>query len=391
LLGSDALHNAIPTGTNLAVIATDANGIIQLFNGGAERMLGYNAVEVADRIAVVDLHDRQELIARARALSLEFSTTIAPDLRAITCKASRRGEDSYESAFVGKHGERVPVAVSITVVRDGLGGIAGYTLTATGIPVHRPVRVDPFDLLTRLSHEMRTPLSAILGFAQLLDSAKPPPTILQKRRIDRILEAGWHLDKLIDMTRDLALIESGALSLSLESVPLAGAMRDCQAMIESQAQFRSVRVIVPSLENQWSVLADRVRLQEVLGCLLSDAIEHGKADGAVVLHCETHGSEWIRIGINKRGKRSSAERLAMHFPPFAGLEQNVTALDGAGPGLLLAGRLVDLMGGAIRGAIDGDRKTFSCDLRRTRAPIASPAGARPQGVVHSIDDDARKL
>jgi signal transduction histidine kinase len=257
-----------------------------------------------------------------------------------------------------------------------------------------------------MSHEMRTPLSAILGFAQLLESGRPCPTASQKRSIDRILEAGWYLEKLINMTRDLALIESGALSLSLESVPLAAVMLDCQAMIESQAQMRGVRVTFPLFESPCVVSADRFRLQEVLGNLLSAAIDSSEVDGTVVVKCETHSSEWIRIGIEDGAEGLTMERRTQAFQPFDGLGQRATAVDGTEIGLLLARSLVGLMGGALGAeSVEGARKLFSFDLKRMLGPTAADrnsaqsafAGAairnigRPQSQVHSSDNLAHQV
>jgi len=216
------------------------------------------------------------------------------------------------------------------------------------------------DLLARMTHEMRTPLSAILGFAQLMDSGSPSPTVSQKRSIGRILQAGWYLEKLMNMTRDLALIESGTLSLSLEPVPLAAVMLDVEAMIESQAQMRGVRVTFPQFESPCAVSADRIRLQEVLGNLLSAAIDDSEVDGTVVVTCETHAAEWIRIVINDK-EGSSVQRSTQSL-----------AVDGMEISLLLARRLVGLMGGTFAAeCFDGPRKVFSFDLQRMLVPMAA--------------------
>lgn len=238
------------------------------------------------------------------------------------------------------------------------------------------------DLLTCMCHAMRTPLSAILGFAQLMDSGKPAPTIAQQKNIERILEAGWYLEKLMNMTRDLALIESGTLALSLQPVPLAALMLDCQAMIESQAAMRGVRVTFPLFERiPWSVLADRVRLHEVLGHLLAAAIAGSEVDGTIVVLCEARGTEWIRIGIHDSREASAARRGTQPPHPFDGLEQAAVA-DGTAIGLLLAGRLVELMGGAIGAArIAGGGTVFSIDLKRILVPLAAGHAA-----THSVGE-----
>jgi PAS domain S-box-containing protein len=118
LLKTGALQNAILNSANFSIIATDEKGIIQLFNVGAERMLGYTAAEVVNKHHPSDMHDPQEVIARAEALSLELDTTIAPGFEALAFKASRGIEDIYELTYIRKDGSRFPAVVSITALRD---------------------------------------------------------------------------------------------------------------------------------------------------------------------------------------------------------------------------------------------------------------------------------
>ena len=105
------------------------------------------------------------------------------------------------------------------------------------------------DFLSSMSHELRSPLNAILGFAQLMESASPSPTASQAESIAQILQAGWHLLKLINEILDLAVIESGKVSLSPESVSLAEVMSECQAMMEPQAQQRGISMTFPRFDD----------------------------------------------------------------------------------------------------------------------------------------------
>jgi PAS domain S-box-containing protein len=398
-LKSDVLQNAILSSAHFSMMATDTNGIMQLFGAGAERMLGYSAGEVVGRLSPVDFHDPQELLLRAREVSRDLSTTIAPDFEALACKASRCGADRYESTLIHKSLKPVPVAISITPLREDSGCIMGYLFVVTDISVRKRGDFEPSEaaspaeqaklpkseLLARMSHEMRTPLSAILGFAQLMESGTPSPSGSQKRSIGLILQAGWYLEKLIAMTCDLANLESGALSLSLGSIPLMAVMRDCQAMIESQAQMRGVRVIFPRIESPCCVLGDRIRLQQALGNLVSAAIEYSVMGGAVIVECGTNASEWIHIEVNEGGEESSSLRRTRALRPFDTLEQKANAGDGTGIGLLLAKRLVELMGGAIVGeSIVGTGKIFSFDLKRVPLPI----GAGPTSTRQALGDAA---
>ncbi len=141
------------------------------------------------------------------------------------------------------------------------------------------------DFLSSMSHELRTPLNAILGFAQLMESGTPPPTLAQKRSIDQILKAGWYLLELINEILDLALIESGKVTLSREPVSLVEVMLECQAMIEPQAQKRGIGMSFPRFEIPYFVSADRTRVKQVLINLLSNAIKYNKPGGTVTVEC----------------------------------------------------------------------------------------------------------
>ena len=131
LLKAGALQNAIFNSANFSSIATDEKGVIQIFNVGAERMLGYSAAEVMNKITPADISDPQEVIARAKALSAELSTTITTGFDALVFKASRGIEDIYELTYIRKDGSRFPAIVSVTALRDANGGIIGYLLIGT--------------------------------------------------------------------------------------------------------------------------------------------------------------------------------------------------------------------------------------------------------------------
>ena len=121
LLKAGALQSAIFNSANFSSIATDAKGVIQIFNVGAERMLGYTAAEVMNKITPADISDPQEVIARAKALSVELGTPITPGFEALVFKASRGIEDIYELTYIRKDGSRFPAVVSVTALRDDAG------------------------------------------------------------------------------------------------------------------------------------------------------------------------------------------------------------------------------------------------------------------------------
>jgi signal transduction histidine kinase/ActR/RegA family two-component response regulator len=359
LLKTGALQNAILTSARFSIIATDEKGIIQVFNLGAERMLGYFASEVVNRITPSDIHDPYEVIERARALSLELGTAIAPGFEALAYKASRGLEDSYELTYIRKDGSRFPAVVSITALRDDDGELIGYLLIGTDNSVRKQVEVElktamilaekanlaKSEFLASMSHELRTPLGAILGFAQLMESGSPNAS--QIRSIDQILKAGWYLLELINEVLDLALIESGKLSLSLEAISLTEIMRECKSMMEPQAQKRGIGVTFPPFDASYYVKADRTRLKQIVINLLSNAIKYNRAGGTVIVRFVTDSSERIRIAVADAGEGLAPDKLAQLFQPFNRLGREGSIEEGTGIGLVVCKRLVELMGGVI--------------------------------------------
>jgi len=383
LLKAGALQQAILTSANFSIIATDENGIIQLFNVGAERMLGYRAAEVVNRISPSDIHDPQEVRRRAQALSTELGTTIAPGFEALAFKASRGIEDVYELTYICKDGSRFPAVVSITALRDEASRIIGYLLIGTDNSVRKAVETRlneamaaadqanraKTDFLSAMSHELRTPLNAILGFAQLMESGLPAPTPSQKRNLEQILKAGWYLLELINEILDLAVIESGNVSLSREPVSLSEVMLECRAMVDRQAQQRDIGMTFPTFDTPRFVSADRTRVKQVLINLLNNAIKYNRPGGTVVVECAPGSNGSIRITVEDTGVGMSVKQLAQLFQPFNRLGKEAGAEEGTGIGLVVTKRLVELMGGSIgSGSTVGKGSVFWIELPLTAAP-----------------------
>lgn len=150
LVKAGALQNAIFNSANFSSIATDAKGVIQIFNVGAERMLGYSAAEVMNTLTPADISDAAEVSARATALSVELGTQIAPGFEALVFKASRGIEDIYELTYVRKDGSRIPAVVSVTALRDAHDAIIGYLLIGTDNTARKLVEAEQKKLDQRL-------------------------------------------------------------------------------------------------------------------------------------------------------------------------------------------------------------------------------------------------
>jgi signal transduction histidine kinase/ActR/RegA family two-component response regulator len=405
LLKAGALQIAILTSANFSIIATDEKGVIQLFNIGAERMLGYTAAEVVNRISPSDIHDPAEVKARAQALSLELATPIAPGFEALAFKASRGIEDSYELTYIRKDGSRFPAVVSITALRGEYAEVIGYLLIGADNTVRKRAESDLIqataaaekanlaksDFLSGMSHELRTPLNAILGFAQLVETGTPAPTPAQKRNIDQILKAGWYLLELINEILDLALIESGKLTLSSEPVSLAEVMLECRAMIEPQAQKRGIAMRFPRFELPCFVKADRIRVKQVLINLLFNAIKYNRPAGSVVVEYALR-QHVIRISVRDTGAGLTALQLSQLFQPFNRLGKEASAEEGTGIGLVMTKRLVELMGGAIGAESTlGEGSVFWVELGLASAPQLAAADAEGAAPVRPQASDGTPI
>ncbi|OYO31940.1 PAS domain-containing hybrid sensor histidine kinase/response regulator [Janthinobacterium sp. PC23-8] len=374
LLQADVLQEAIFSSPYFSCIATDAQGVIQLFNVGAERMLGYQADDVINRITPAGISDTAEAIVRAAALSQQFDTPISPGFEALVYKASRGIEDSYELTYVRKDGSRFPAIVSVTALRDGSQAIIGYLLIGTDNTVRKHAEQErellnrvlsdnsvelenaraqadkanraKSDFLSSMSHELRTPLNAVLGFAQLMASDTPPPSASQQRSLDQILNGGWYLLRLINEILDLSMIESGRVAMSREAMALTEVLRDCRAMITPQAQKRHITLSFPSLAQPFYVHADLTRVKQVVINLLSNAIKYNRTGGSVQVECRLHGDR-VRLSVRDTGNGLSAEQLQQLFQPFNRLGQEAGTEEGTGIGLVVTKQLVELMGGTL--------------------------------------------
>ncbi len=499
LLTAEALQRAIFNSAIFSSIATDAKGVIQIFNVGAERMLGYTAAEVVNTITPADISDPQGVIARAKALSAELGEAIAPGFEALVFKASRGIEDIYELTYVRKDGSRFPAVVSVTALRDEQETIIGYLLIGTdntarnqveeerkkldqrlrdqqfytrsliesnidalmttdpsgiisdvnsqmevltgctrdeliGAPFKdyftdpekaqagialalREKKVTDFELTARardgkettvsynattfydrnralqgvfaaardvterkrldqalleknvelqssksvaekanlakseflssMSHELRSPLNAIIGFAQLMESDTPAPSPAQKANIDQVLQAGWYLLDLINEILDLAVIESGRITVSMEPVALADVLAECRDMIASQATKHGVTTHFPTFAEPLTVHADRTRLKQVLINLLSNAIKYNRADGTVSVEARPIDGDQVRITVRDTGAGLDPSQVAQLFQTFNRLGQELGGEEGTGIGLVVSKRLTELMHGRI--------------------------------------------
>jgi len=240
------------------------------------------------------------------------------------------------------------------------------------------------DFLSSMSHELRTPLNAILGFAQLLEAGSPPPTDVQMIRLHQIIKAGWYLLELINEILDLAVVESGKLTLSREPLLLIDVVRECQTMVEPQAQQRGIQMDFIPFDNALFVNADRTRVKQVLINLLTNAIKYNREQGTVVVACSASTPERLRISVKDSGAGLPPEKLAQLFQPFNRLGQENGAEQGTGIGLVVTKQLIELMGGTIGvESTVGVGSEFWIELIRDVTPPLAPEHTMPAEIVQT--------
>ncbi|MDX1932438.1 MAG: PAS domain-containing protein [Capsulimonadales bacterium] len=228
------------------------------------------------------------------------------------------------------------------------------------------------EFLSRMSHELRTPLNSILGFAQVMEMQSADPR--QTARIGHILKAGKHLLQLINEVLDMARVEAGHLSLSLEPINLRLAVETVLDLIRPLSQQQSLSVVhdLPGTDDVF-VLADQQRLSQVLLNLLSNAVKYNRVGGEVRVGIEDAGRDRVRINVSDTGRGIAPEDLRLLFLPFERVGNQMENIEGTGLGLALSKRLVEAMGGAIGvESVPGKGSTFRFELVRA-AGLPDPA------------------
>ncbi len=256
------------------------------------------------------------------------------------------------------------------------------------------------DFLSRMSHELRTPLNGILGFAQLLELDARGPE--QREGVEHILRGGRHLLGLINEILDIARIEAGKLSISLEPVSAGDVVNSALDLVRPQAASRGIRLPAAIVCDD-HVMADRQRLQQVLLNLLSNAIKYNRAGGAVSVACDAAPAGRFQLTVIDTGPGIPPEQMHRLFTPFDRLDAPEETVEGTGLGLALSKGLVELMGGSLRAESalgEGSRFTVALpvtesptrELERTRATAApEDTASGPSGTVLYIEDNVSNL
>jgi signal transduction histidine kinase len=380
LLKAGALQHAILNSANFSSIATDAHGVIQIFNVGAERMLGYTAAEVINKVTPANLSDKPELFARAAALSIEFGLPITPGFEALVFKASRGIEDIYELTYCRKDGSRFPAVVSVTALRDAHDLIIGYLLIGTDNSARKQAEeallrsemlASAGRMAASIAHEINNPLEAIMNTLYLVRALPelPDQALLYLDLADGELMRIAHITRqTLGFYREFSAATSNSASALVASVV---------DLLKSKIQANGATVI-QQCEDPLQILGIAGELRQILANLLANALDAVDHECRIIIRARASndpatGKPRIRLSVSDCGHGITPATAKQMFDPFFTTKGTV----GTGLGLWVCKQLVDKNGGNIRvrSTTHGPKHgtTFSVTLPRDPAPaIALP-------------------
>ncbi len=359
-LQPEILQDAILNSADFAIIATDADGVIQVFNIGAERMLGWDAGDVIDKKTPADFRDAAEASARAETLSAEFGTKIESGFASLAFKASRGMGDMFEPTCIRKDGSRFAAAVSVTALRDHEKKIIGYLLIAADNSALVKIALDKNiadnlekdrlkdEFVATVSHELRTPLTSIAGALGLLagnavgklpDAAARLVTIAHtnSRRLVRLLNDILDFEKL----------EAGKVDFNFKRVEVLALVKQTIKENQQFAEDHGVRIRLDPTSTPGTVRADPDRLIQVLTNLLSNAVKFSPHAEEVVAAVKMR-DKIVHISVRDHGPGIPANFRSRIFEQFARADgTDGRQMGGTGLGLSISRTIVERLDGVI--------------------------------------------
>jgi PAS domain S-box-containing protein len=416
LTTSSLLQSVLDAASELSIIATTVDGTINVFNHGAQRMLGYTETEMVGKSTPTLIHLREELDARGRELSRKHEQLIA-GFQVLVYHAQHFGAETREWTYVRKNGMHVPVSMTVTAVRNAAGQPAGYLGIAMDISEQRnqekslraamakaeEANIAKGRFLANMSHEIRTPMNAVMGLTHILESTAL--TAHQVGLVGKIKLAGKSLLAIINDLLDLSKIE--AAEMKLENVPfnLGGLLQDMAALVTVQIEAKGIAFQIDTPPDLPAVLVgDPMRLHQILLNLLTNAVKFTHKGGVRLLVQEVASLEdklRLRFIVQDSGIGIAQESLQQLFKPFVQADTSTTRrFGGTGLGLSIVRQLVTLMKGELNVTSTpnvGSEFRVEIDLTRgdelgtaiiRRPDIPEPQGQPLTGVRVLVVDDS---
>lgn len=360
------LGGVLDAATQQSIIATDPDGIITLFNTGAEKMLGYSAHELVGVSSPAPLHLMEEVEAYGKELTERYGHPVQ-GFRVFVHEAERLGFETREWTYVRKDGKHLPVQLSVNTIRDTHGNTLGHLGIAQDMTEryrqdsalrHAKAAAETASaaksmFLANMSHEIRTPMNAVLGVAHLL--ADTPLNDDQRQLLGKLQIAGRSLLGIINDVLDISKIEAGEMTTESVGFSPADIVSEVAQLFAPQASGKGIALDLQGLDEcPAALLGDPTQLRQVLSNLVSNAIKFTQ-QGSVLLRVERHQAAqtsddrpWLKFSVADSGAGISEVALKNLFTPFAQADASTTRrFGGTGLGLSIVKRLAHLMGGDV--------------------------------------------
>lgn len=395
------LSNVLRAASEISVIATDVDGLITVFNAGAERMLGYSASEMVGYSSPMILHDSAELAACAEELQRQNDAPVV-GFRAMMQQSERDGAETREWIYVRKDGSRFPVLLTATAIRDDSGTVLGFL--GIGVDISARKRADDIlresmqraehasvaksQFVANMSHEIRTPMNAMLGMLEL--TLRTELSARQRDYVAKARSAGTTLLTLLNDVLDFSKIDAGKLELDIHEFEVNALLRDLAIVLSGNHVNNQVEVIfdvAPVIPER--LLGDRQRIRQVLVNLTGNALKFTQV-GSVTLQMNVlaigAGTIRLRFCVIDTGIGILAGQLDMIFEGFTQAEASTARhFGGTGLGLAISARIVDLMGGTLQVSSEAGRGSrFWFDIT-----LDTVEGAAPPQVIEPDVPDVR--
>ncbi|WP_333608123.1 response regulator, partial [Arsukibacterium sp.] len=390
------LTDVFSAASEMALIATDLQGTITLFNSGAERLLGYHAAELVGKTTPALFHLPQEVEARSQQLTEQLGEQIS-GFNVFVTVPMRQGAESREWHYVNKQGQHIPVALTVTVVRDEQQKITGFLGIAQDITERKRIEQMKNEFISTVSHELRTPLTSVSGALGLVLSGRLGPL---SEKAEKILDTAYRNSKrlalLINDLLDIEKIAAGKLHFDMQNHAVSTLLEQAAEDNKAYGAARNVNIELSNETDAW-VRVDEQRLKQVLANLLSNAIKFSP-DGATDTLAATADENQVTISVLDQGAGIPDDFKKSIFQKFAQANSSDTRQQGGtGLGLAISRQLLEQMHGAIdfESAL-GKGSRFYIVLPRVKDHLPlSPAPASNSATNHDnayriliVEDDA---
>jgi PAS domain S-box-containing protein len=360
------MTSVIDAVTEQSIIGTDRDGVIRVWNPGAEKMLGLPRLDVVRQRSIVEFHAPEELAEVAGTAGCE------PGLAALVHAAQENGSDVRDWTYVAADGRRRTVSVAVTPRTDDRGVHAGWNFVGTDMTEARATERMKDEFVSLISHELRTPLSSILGYLELvLDDEEQPLTEQQTKYLHTVERNAHRLLRLVGDLLFTAQVEAGRFTLQPEDVDLAAVVRAAQESAQVGAENAGVQLAVDLPEDRLVVSGDPQRLGQACDNLISNAIKFTSAGGRVTLSLRADsgpdGEPVARLAVSDTGMGIPAEEQAKLFTRFfRSSTAQRAAVPGVGLGLSITKAITSAHGGTLDlVSTENEGTTFTLTLPRT--------------------------